>query len=395
MTASDRAFIKAYFQDEAESVPPPPHVGLPNREPVERQENGFSSYELRDSDGESDPYAPEPWAVDASQEASFYSDNQASVPIREVASGQPGEVTEFVPRPHFPLAPATSHGAPDRKRSEIRLERNEISDSPVERKPLSSFSQETQVVEEFSPALEVDAFRWSSRSEELLAKKGEAWNAVAECLLQQQAAQDKKLFAVASCWREEGRTTALLCLAHVLAQHTRSSGQLGPALVDADFFQPELAANLGLALQTGWEDVLRGEISLAEAVVASKNDGAILLPLRSNIQQPLPLCKNLLAPVSLQVLRDNASIVLVDLGPVLDQESGQAALTLVKETGIEGTILVRDHAHTSADEMAAAREQLTSAGAPVMGIIENFCPNPAEVKQALPFTAGAGTELTA
>lgn len=403
MTTNDHAFIKAYYHDQAEATPPVPHVPAPGVAPDGEVQQAARSYgSARPSERQS-PYAPEPWESGPFEpEANFA--ERVTAKAQEASAGRPGEVTVFVPPPHIPLPSGARRIGSERRRLALGEGRglddtadgddstsdsgdadsvgavfDASSDSNEDCRPLSSFTsfsslaKDTLVIEDFSPALEVDAFRWPRRCEELLAEGGDAWRSVVERVVQQQAQFDRSVLAVASCWRGEGRTTATLSLARLLAERARSSGSIGPAVVDADFQHPELATCLGLSLECGWEDALRSEMELREVMVTSLNERVTLLPIHSRVEEPAELCRQLAASVSLQVLRDNYAIVLVDLGPVLESSSRETALTLVERTGIEGAILIRDANRTSDEHLAEASRLLSEAGAPVVGAIENFC----------------------
>ena len=143
-----------------------------------------------------------------------------------------------------------------------------------QRRPLSTFAQPSQTVEaRFKPALEVDSFRWSTVSQQLVDHCRRQLQPAVETLL---AADDagRSLLGVGAQSAGAGCTTLVACLARLLVEAGKTV-----AIVDANFARPGLATHLGLAAEIGWEDVLSGRVSLAEAVVHSLGDRVSLLPL--------------------------------------------------------------------------------------------------------------------
>jgi Mrp family chromosome partitioning ATPase len=143
-------------------------------------------------------------------------------------------------------------------------------------------------------------------------------------------------------------------------------------MADADFQQPQLAERLGLAVETGWEDVLRNEVPLAEAVVQSCQDHLALLPLRATTRDASVLVDSLRSSTNLRVLRHHYHMVLVDLGPVLDERAAVPALKLAQRSGIDSALLVRDARTTTDDDLRAAVASFAGVGVPAIGIVETF-----------------------
>src|SRR5215510_11041110 len=98
------------------------------------------------------------------------------------------------------------------------------------------------VVVQPKPALEIDAVQWPAVCEKLLAKHADRFDKLAIELCRA-AANGQKVTAISGLRRGEGRTTLALCLAQRLAA-CRSK----VVLVDADFCNPSLAAQLQIAV---------------------------------------------------------------------------------------------------------------------------------------------------
>src|SRR5207244_1593534 len=141
---------------------------------------------------------------------------------------------------------------------------------------LSSFTEganSTAVADSPKPALEIDGVRWPATCEALLSQHASIFDSlVAE--LQRESQIGQKVTAISGTRHREGRTTLALCLARRLAQR-----DVKVALVDADFAKPQLATQLSIALQHGWEAVLAGEHCLWDVTIESVADRLTLEPL--------------------------------------------------------------------------------------------------------------------
>ena len=175
----------------------------------------------------------------------------------------------------------------------------------------------------FTPAWEVDAFHWPELCTQLdvasgakLTQSGEELNV---------AMQDGlKVIAIVSTSREEGRSTLALSLA-------RSAAVAGSrvALLDADGTNPELARRLGLESPCDWQEAKRQRQSLAEAAVASIEDGVTLFPLtvpRDTLSGRLD--DPLLGEV-LQELKQHFDLVVIDTQPLPAEAALVAAVSPV------------------------------------------------------------------
>jgi Mrp family chromosome partitioning ATPase len=222
-----------------------------------------------------------------------------------------------------------------------------------QRRPLSTFAQPTQVVEaRFKPALEVDSFRWSAVTEQLIRRCGAQLQPAVATLLAAQVGGT-------------GCTTLVACLARLLVDAGKTV-----AIVDANFAKPGLASQLGLAAETGWEDVLSGRVSLAEAVVHSIGDRLSLLPLAIGGPAAASRLETIHASVTAGVLRYHYDIVLFDLGVVADPQQGPIARRVIQQCRLDGALVA------SGRGAAAAQPQQLLRSAPelatiCLGVVEN------------------------
>ncbi|OHB78357.1 MAG: hypothetical protein A2W31_16095, partial [Planctomycetes bacterium RBG_16_64_10] len=224
----------------------------------------------------------------------------------------------------------------------------------------------TPVDEAFLPALEVDRFRWPNVCDALLEQSGAHLDDVARRLLAA-AAAGQRVVAIGSCQRGMGCTTTLLCFARQLANQARTV-----AMVDADFRHPDLAARLGVAVTVGWDDVLRDERPLAEALVRSGQDRLALLPLRGTTPDGSVLAGNLPSSTSLRVLRQHFDLVLLDLGPVLENTAVAAGRPDAERAGVDAAVLVHNPQTTARGDLHHVAEALERVGVPAIGIAETF-----------------------
>jgi Mrp family chromosome partitioning ATPase len=234
-----------------------------------------------------------------------------------------------------------------------------------QRRPLSTFAQPTQIVEaRFKPALEVDSFRWSTVSQQLINRCRQQLQPAVETVL---AADDagRSLLGVGAQSAGAGCTTLVACLARLLVEAGKTV-----AIVDANFAKPGLATHLGLAAEMGWEDVLSGRVSLAEAVVHSLGDRVSLLPLAIGGPAAASRLETIHASVTAGVLRYHYDIVLFDLGVVADPQQGPIARRVIQQCRLDGALVA------SGRGAAAAQPQQLLRSAPelatiCLGVVEN------------------------
>ena len=235
-----------------------------------------------------------------------------------------------------------------------------------ERRPLSSFAPTKQPQREsFQPMLEVDAFRWPATVEDLLgAHRGLLMPVVEQLLSVSQ--EGRSMVGIAGAHSGAGCTTLLLSLARLLVE-------AGPAvaIVDGDFATAGLARQLGLTVTAGWENVLAGQLPLAECVVRSLEDRLALLPLVGREDLAGELLSGIQTSVSAGMLRYHYDLVLFDLGAAGQGPQTSIAQSIVEHCRLDAGIIVAD---TSADEEASIQsiDQLMSLfGSACLGLIGN------------------------
>jgi Mrp family chromosome partitioning ATPase len=320
MSAIDQAFIRAYELDEAESISPP-RAAAKWTTPIAAVRN---------------PIVVETIAVQA-VEAAVAQPNLKPAPV----TFQPIKPTTPAPPKAVALQGAS------------------------QRRPLSTFAQPSQIVEaRFKPALEVDSFRWSTVSQQLIRRYCAQLQPALETIL---AADDagRSLLGVGAQSTGAGCTTLVTCLARLIAETGKTV-----AVVDANFTRPGLAAHLGLAAETGWEDVLTGRLSLAEVVVHSLGDRISLLPLAVGGPAAASRLETIHASVTAGVLRYHYDIVLFDLGVVADPQQGPIARRVIQQCRLDGAMVAagRGAAAVQPQQLLRSAPELAAI---CLGVVEN------------------------
>jgi len=332
MSAIDQAFIRAYQFDEAEPAASPRAT------------------------------AKTPQRVAAIQQSRVV--ESIAVQAVEAAVAQPQAKPVAAVRTIAPPTPTVPIASPEVSEQPVERASNEPPRAS-QRRPLSTFAQTNQVVEaSFKPALEVDSFRWSTVSQQLIRGCSQQLQPAVAAIL---AADDagRSLLGVGAQSSGAGCTTVVACLARLLVEAGKTV-----AIVDANFAHPGLATHLGLAAETGWEDVLSGRISLAEAVVHSLGDRLSLLPLAIGGPAAASRLETIHASVTAGVLRYHYDIVLFDLGVVADPQQGPIARRVIQQCRLDGALVA------SGRGAAAAQPQSLLRSAPelatiCLGVVEN------------------------
>jgi len=253
--------------------------------------------------------------------------------------------------PHFQLPPDAAAELPA------------ADDALAQRRPLSAFAQPGPTVEaRFKPALEVDRFRWSPVCDELVHRHFHHLRPALHTLL---AADDagRSLIGVGAAASGLGCTTVVSCLARLLVGAGKSV-----AIVDGNFAAPGLATHLGLAVETGWEDVLAGSVPLAESVVYSLADRLALLPQRAGGAAAAEKLESIHSSVTAGVLRYHYDMVLVDLGPLVGRIQGPIACRLAAQCRLDGVLFtIGANAANSQRHMQIAPELASIC----FGVVEN------------------------
>jgi Mrp family chromosome partitioning ATPase len=227
----------------------------------------------------------------------------------------------------------------------------------------------------FQPMLQVDHFAWPRVCQRLESAASTELARLAETLLAA-TNQGMKVMALGAGQRGEGATTLLLCTARQLAARN-----LKVVLVDADLGEPQLAKRLGLLAQLGWEDVATGRQPVEEVLIESSTDKLAVLPLCGPLEiSGISYASQRIMAESLEVLRKNFDLVLLDLGPLDHPQSLSALTSAGLNCRIDAMTIVHRTGKVLATCIPAVRQSLATAGISVIGVIENFVPEAPEAE---------------
>ncbi|HEY4761310.1 MAG TPA: hypothetical protein VIH42_12075 [Thermoguttaceae bacterium] len=223
----------------------------------------------------------------------------------------------------------------------------------------------------FRPMLQVDHFAWPKVCLRLETTAPVELNRLTEALL---ALRQKgmRVVAMGGPQRGEGATTLLLCAARQLVSRSMKT-----VIVDADLGEPQLAKRLGLLPQLGWEDVAAGRQPVEEVLVESTADNLVVLPVCTPFSvSDLSVESQRRMIESLDTLRKNFDLALMDLGPLENPQSLNDLAAGGLNCSIDAVMLVYNIGKTQTASLEAAQQSLASTGVAVAGVIENFVRNP-------------------
>jgi Mrp family chromosome partitioning ATPase len=317
MSNIDQAFINAYSDQPAVVQTPPPRPAFAPRTPAPAPKlRVFDSHHERES------------------EVRF----EQAEPV--VASRPPHFVTQSTAQSVDPYAPIANqqyagYSSIANKSSQDTGEELLLPSLVSDRRPLSSFSTPRPAPSAaFKPVFEVDEFRWPAITDDLLRTSQSLLSPVVNLLLSI-AQEGRTLVGIAGTNNGVGTSTVAMCLARTIAQ----AGH-GIALVDGNFSRGNLASTLGLEFDSGWEDVLAGQIPLAECAVASLADHITLIPLGGPALSESQRLSSIQSSVIAGMLRYHHELVLFDLGAASDSAQVVALSSIVEHCRLDAGIIV-------------------------------------------------------
>jgi capsular exopolysaccharide synthesis family protein len=190
----------------------------------------------------------------------------------------------------------------------------------------------------------------------------ESFRSLRTALLLSSAGHPPKKILLTSATPSEGKTTASINLATVLAQ-----GNARVLIIDADLRRPTVHEQFGLSARVGLSSVLTGSATLEKAVqqIPAISNLDILV---SGPMPPFPT--ELLSSEMMRQLLETAgeiyTHIVIDSPPVL---SVTDAVILARE--VDAVVLVIRQGKSSKHIVRRARDLLARSGAPVSGILLN------------------------
>jgi capsular exopolysaccharide synthesis family protein len=156
-----------------------------------------------------------------------------------------------------------------------------------------------------------------------------------------------RTICVTSASPGEGKTTAAVNLALVMSM---SVGQR-ILLVDCDLRMPRIHESLGLRVDAGLAEVLRGDAQLDEAIVGAEGSALSVLPVRQLPENPAELLGSVRMRELVEKLSTDYDRVIFDAPPIL----GLPDAKVVSDLCAGVLFVIRAHA-TPQEEVAAALE---------------------------------------
>jgi receptor protein-tyrosine kinase len=126
--------------------------------------------------------------------------------------------------------------------------------------------------------------------------------------------REASIVAVTSAARGDGKTTTACNLAFALAS---TAGGRRIALAELDLRRPSQVASLGIQPEVGFESVLSGDASLADARIPTQLPDLDLFPILKRPADPLEVIANPRTAATLKELARRYDTVIVDTPPVL------------------------------------------------------------------------------
>ena len=228
----------------------------------------------------------------------------------------------------------------------------------VEREPEPAFSDST--ADAWMPAWQVDSFRIPPVCGMIQEQARETLNELSGRLIAATGV-GQNVVSVRSLWRGVGRTTMTITLASWLARVG-----IRTVVIDADFESPDLASQLGVEVDAGWEQDLLGDADAREFCLASAADGFSIVPLSESVDADETV-KDRLAEV-VNVMSRHYDLVLIDGGPGADVWERRIASRQL------GVLAVQDARRRHEDELSILFGGLTRMQLRILGVVGNFEP---------------------
>ncbi|HEY3392814.1 MAG TPA: hypothetical protein VGK58_08910 [Lacipirellulaceae bacterium] len=353
---TNRAFIKAYRQDAAQSVPMPPALAGVPRPAVAAS----ATIQLVAAASELHAAAP-------GQQLSPIA--PLSEPIDVLPPASAAFVGTTLQLDDLCASPALS--APSAERVTVRTEERIAG----RKRPLSDYigrqSRQPAPVteshdESFRPGTTVASFRWPSICRLLAQQCRAELDSIGDMLLSE-AEQGSSIIGMAGLFPGSGATTTLIALAARLALRKRNI-----LLVDGNFQRPQLAASLDVVPTAGWQEVLAGGAPLSDAIIRAADDSIDVLALGAN--SPDDVLRLVTGPhveASTGTIRRHYDLTLVDLGAFFDATSRPILLELVRNMRIGTALVASLPEETDSRDLDTLADELGRSGCELLGRIEN------------------------
>lgn len=353
---TNRAFIKAYRQDAAQTVPTPPVLaGVPRT-------SAAASATIQLVAAASDFHAAAP-GQPLSPTAPLSESIDVLPPVSAAFVGTTLQLDDVCASPAISAASAECVAV--RTEGRIAGRKRPLSDYIGRQSRLPAPAIESHD-ESFRPGTTVASFRWPTICRRLARQCSAELDGVGDLLLSQ-AEQGCSIIGIAGLFPKSGATTTSIALAVRLALR-----KLRILLVDGNFQRPQLAASLDVVPTAGWQEVLEGGAPLSDAIIRAADDCMDVLALGANSPDDvLQLIAGPQVEASAGMFRRHYDLTLVDLGAFFDETSRPILLELIRNMRIGAVLVVALPEETDSRDLDTLAEQLGSSGCELLGRIEN------------------------
>lgn len=186
----------------------------------------------------------------------------------------------------------------------------------------------------------------------------EGYRSLAASVLEASGSGEIKTIALTSALPNEGKTTASIGLARIVAMSGKRV-----LLVDADLRRPSVAGALGLSPTLGLHQVLDGEAELDDALIRDEESGADILPALRSGKSASSAFTNPAFDLLLLELKRRYDVVILDASPVLPVVDGR----LVAKKA-DATVLLVRWRKTPDEAVEMATHLLQSLGVTPKGV---------------------------
>lgn len=173
-----------------------------------------------------------------------------------------------------------------------------------------------------------------------------------------------KTILITSPGPAEGKSTVAANLAVVMAQ-----GGKRTVLLDCDLRRPRVHRQLNLPNQTGLSDLFRGQETLESVIQETTVEGLFAITSGPLPPNPAELLNSAKMSQILADLEELTDVIILDSPPSLVSDS------IILAGRVGGVILIIKPGFTHADAAKALVEQLSRAGANMLGVVMNHIPH--------------------
>lgn len=169
-----------------------------------------------------------------------------------------------------------------------------------------------------------------------------------------------KTMLIASPYQGNGKTTIAVNLAMLMAQSDQRV-----ILVDGDMRRPSIHASLGVEIDPGLADVVRGQKRITEVVRRIKDQGLDVVTAGTKPPNVTEIVSSKKLGSVFEELKKSYEVVIVDGPPLVISDSYNLA------SKVDGVILIMEPGQTREEQARVIKEQLDRAGATVIGVVFN------------------------